>query len=73
MPFFVMVFASVMCIKNPLEKSERDLDQNIICGGLPNGESTLQLYFVDANSMIGYFNSKKRIQTGELSLVESEI
>jgi hypothetical protein len=41
--------------------------------GLPNGEFTLEFNFVDANSIIGYFNSKKRIQTGEISLIELEI
>ena len=68
MPLFVMVFASVKCIK----KSEGSALSHSF-GGLPNGEFTLEFNFVDANSIIGYFNSKKRIQTGEISLIESEI
>jgi len=72
MPLFVMVFASVKCIKNPLKKSEGSASSYSF-GGLPNGEFTLEFNFVGANSIIGYFNSKKCIQTGEISLIESEI
>jgi len=52
MPLFVMVFASVKCIKNPLKKSEGSASSYSF-GGLPDGELTLEFNFVDANSIIG--------------------